>query len=66
MLAFLVAAAISADPTPKGLTLTGVAKDKAGCPVLGATVFVRTALYAAAGAQLAAALPPLGHPLGPR
>jgi hypothetical protein len=43
MLALLVAAAISADPPPKGLTLTGVVQDKAGRPVPRATVFVRTA-----------------------
>jgi protocatechuate 3,4-dioxygenase beta subunit len=43
VLALLLAAALSADPTPKGLTLTGVVRDKAGRPVPNATVFVRTA-----------------------
>jgi hypothetical protein len=43
MLALLVAAALSADPAPKGLTLTGVVQDKAGRPVAKAAVFVRTA-----------------------
>jgi hypothetical protein len=43
MLALLVAAALSAEPTPKGVTLTGVVQDKAGRPVPKATVFVRTA-----------------------
>ena len=43
LLALLVAAALSADPAPKGLTLTGVVQDKAGRPVPRATVFVRTA-----------------------
>jgi hypothetical protein len=43
MLALLVAAAISANPPPKGLTLTGVVQDKDGRPVPSTTVFVRTA-----------------------
>jgi hypothetical protein len=43
MLALVLAAAISAEPSPKALTLTGAVKDRAGRPVPGATVFVRTA-----------------------
>jgi hypothetical protein len=43
MFALLVATALSAELAPKGLTLTGVVKDKAGRPVAKATVFVRTA-----------------------
>jgi hypothetical protein len=43
MLAFVVAAALAPEPAAKGLTLTGVVSDKAGRPLPGATVFVRTA-----------------------
>jgi hypothetical protein len=43
MLAFVLAAALTAEPAPRGLTLTGVVTDKAGRPLPGATVFVRTA-----------------------
>ena len=43
MLAFVVAALLSAHPAPKGLTLTGAVTDKEGRPLPKATVFVRTA-----------------------
>jgi protocatechuate 3,4-dioxygenase beta subunit len=43
MPALTVAADLSADPAPEGLTLTGVVTDKSGRPLPGATVFVRTA-----------------------
>ena len=43
MLAFVVAALLSAHPAPKGLTLTGTVTDKASRPLPRATIFIRTA-----------------------
>jgi hypothetical protein len=43
MLALLLAAALGADPAPKGLTLIGTARDEKGVALPNATVYVRTA-----------------------
>jgi protocatechuate 3,4-dioxygenase beta subunit len=43
MLALLLAAALGAEPAPKGLTLNGTVSDGKGSPLANATVYVRTA-----------------------